>query len=76
MTQQHPFFPYDKKASPKTYSNIFSFGDVCLTPSNELKSVVSIMQYQDVVAKNVFIQALAAEKRKEGDSSGAAAVEF
>ena len=35
-------------------SNIFSFGDVCLTPSGEAKTIVSMYQYKDIVAHNIL----------------------
>lgn len=47
VTDQHPF---DEREYCKVYDNIFSFGDVCLTPSNELKTIVSMYQYVDMVA--------------------------
>jgi len=34
--------------------NIFSFGDVCLTPSQEPKTIVSMYQYKDIVAHNIL----------------------
>ena len=41
VTNNHPLLD-DVKKYEKTYENIYSFGDVCLTPSNELKSIVSM----------------------------------
>ena len=53
VTNKHPIASNHQPTSLKTYSNIFSMGDVCLTPSNEIKSIVSICQYSDRVALNV-----------------------
>ena len=42
---------------PRIYQNIFSFGDVCLTPANEPKSIVSLTQMTNVVGQNISEQA-------------------
>lgn len=42
LTNIHPFVEKAKPADPKTFTNILSFGDVCLTPMNEPKSIVSM----------------------------------
>lgn len=34
--------------------NVFSVGDVCLTPSNEIKSIVSMYQYVPAIAQNLL----------------------
>ena len=38
--------------------NIFSFGDVCLTPVNEPKSIVSMYQYCSQVCHNILASCL------------------
>lgn len=40
----------------KVFNNIFAFGDVCVTPANEHKTIVSIHQYKKIVANNVVKQ--------------------
>ena len=45
VTNKHPIAANHKPASVNLHKNIFSFGDVCLTPANELKSIVSMYQY-------------------------------
>jgi NADH dehydrogenase FAD-containing subunit len=35
------------------HKNIFSFGDTCLTPHNEMKSIVSMHQYSAHIANNI-----------------------
>jgi hypothetical protein len=41
VSQQHPLLPANAQA--KTFEHIFSFGDVCVTPANENKSIISMM---------------------------------
>lgn len=43
-------------AFPKIYENIFAFGDVCITPANEPKTIVSLYQYKKEVATNIVNQ--------------------
>ena len=45
--------------------DIFSFGDVCLTPSNEIKSVVSMYQYGTIIASNMYSVAMKKEPTLE-----------
>ena len=40
----------------KTFHDIFAFGDVCLTPRNEAKSIVSMYQYSNQVCNNIINQ--------------------
>jgi hypothetical protein len=47
VTNQHPFIKSKDGpvlASPATFENIFAVGDVALTPTIEVKSIVSIVQ--------------------------------
>jgi hypothetical protein len=53
VTNKHPIASNHRPASENLHKNIFSFGDVCLTPANELKSIVSMYQYGFQVANNV-----------------------
>ena len=53
VTNKHPIAANHKPASVNLHKNIFSFGDVCLTPANELKSIVSMYQYGFQIANNV-----------------------
>ena len=55
VMQRHPFLdPSEASISKKkTYHNIFAFGDVCITPSNEHKTIVSIHQYKKIIANNI-----------------------
>jgi hypothetical protein len=43
----------NKGVESKTWSNIFAFGDVCLTKLNESKEVVSILQLSKTIAQNI-----------------------
>lgn len=56
VTNQHPIatIPKDLIPTSLTIKNVFCIGDVCLTPSNETKSVVSMYQYTPVVANNML----------------------
>lgn len=54
VTSKHPLVP-QKDAEVKTNKRIFSFGDVCLTPMNEEKSIVSMYQYAAVLAGNIEV---------------------
>ena len=42
LTNIHPFIEISYPSDPKTFTNILSFGDVCLTPMNEPKNIVSM----------------------------------
>ena len=53
VTNKHPIASNHHPAKVTVYKNIFSFGDVCLTPANEIKSIVSMFQYGFQVANNV-----------------------
>ena len=53
VTNKHPIASNHKPATLTVHKNIFSFGDVCLTPSNEIKSIVSMYQYGYQMANNV-----------------------
>lgn len=53
VTNKHPIASNHKPSTLTVHKNIFSFGDVCLTPANELKSIVSMYQYGFQVANNV-----------------------
>lgn len=55
VTNVHPIATVLRDASSNlTLKNVFCIGDVCLTPSNEIKSVVSMYQYTPVVAHNML----------------------
>ena len=55
MTNIHPLVGKTYENAPVVeHKNIFSFGDVCLTPTNEVKSIVSMYQYSTVIAHNVL----------------------
>lgn len=55
VTNVHPIADILKNdQTPLTLKNVFCIGDVCLTPSNETKSVVSMYQYTPVVAHNML----------------------
>lgn len=49
----------------KTYTNIYAFGDVCITPANEQKTIVSIHQYKKIVANNIVKQLKNAQDASE-----------
>lgn len=53
VTNKHPIAANHQPATVNLHKNIFSFGDVCLTPANEQKSIVSMYQYGFQVANNV-----------------------
>jgi len=42
VTNVHPLTKKNQPSNPSTCKNIFSYGDVCLSPSNEVKSIVSM----------------------------------
>ena len=42
VTNKHPLTNVNQPTNPTVYKNIFSYGDVCLTPANEVKSIVSL----------------------------------
>lgn len=42
VTDLHPLIEKNQPTEPNVYQNIFSFGDVCLTPMNEHKSINSM----------------------------------
>ena len=50
MTSKHPLTDVGQPQDPAVYNNIFSFGDVCLTHLNEMKSIVSLAQLSFAVA--------------------------
>lgn len=52
VTNQNPLSGI-KVADEKVFKNIFSYGDVCLTPANEDKQIVSMYQYGFQVANNL-----------------------
>ena len=54
MTNKHPLTQVGQPASPTTYKNIFSFGDVSQSPLNDIKCIVSMMQFGNIVAKNIL----------------------
>lgn len=54
VTNVHPFVENHKPEEVILLKNVFSMGDTCLTPSNEIKSVVSMYQYAHVVALNIL----------------------
>jgi len=55
VTNVHPIAAVVKDGNTATtLKNVFCIGDVCLTPSNEIKSVVSMYQYTPVVAHNML----------------------
>lgn len=43
-----------KTQNPVTYSNIFSFGDTCLTPSNEPKGLLAMALMAHQVSHNIL----------------------
>jgi hypothetical protein len=45
VTNKHPIASNHKPQNHVIHKNIFSFGDVCLTPRNEVKCIVSMFQY-------------------------------
>lgn len=45
VTNKHPIASNHNPTTVTVHKNIFSFGDVCLTPANEVKSIVSMFQY-------------------------------
>ena len=52
VTDNHPLA--NNKTAVKVYQNIFSFGDICITPANEPKQIVSMHQYGHVIANNIL----------------------
>lgn len=44
VTNIHPIADATSLPDAKIHENVFSFGDVCLTPTNEPKSIVSMYQ--------------------------------
>lgn len=58
MTNMHPLIGKGQPDSPIVYENIFSIGDICLTPMNEVKSIVSMMQYMHVAVQNIYCKAI------------------
>lgn len=57
VTNIHPIATTAAPEQPKVHQNIFSFGDVCLTPRNEPKSIVSLTQMVNAVGQNISEQA-------------------
>lgn len=53
VTNKHPIASNHNPSVVETYKNIFSVGDVALTPANEIKSIVSMFQYLGQAAWNV-----------------------
>jgi NADH dehydrogenase FAD-containing subunit len=53
VTNKHPLTNIGQPAKQTVYNNIFSFGDVCLTPRNEPKCIISMYQYGSIVAGNI-----------------------
>ena len=58
MTDKHPLTDKGQPSNPVVYENIFSIGDVCLTRMNEVKSIVSMMQYLHVPVQNIYNNAI------------------
>lgn len=60
VTQNHPLIELEDNMSSnsfgKTFHDIFAFGDVCLTPRNEEKSIVSMYQYYNQACNNIIQQ--------------------
>jgi hypothetical protein len=54
VTNVHPVAQVKNQPAANVLKNVFSVGDVCLTPSNEVKSIVSLYQYQGQVAQNIY----------------------
>jgi hypothetical protein len=55
VTSVHPISEHKKtEGEAIMLKNVFSFGDVCLTPANEIKSIVSMYQYCHVIAGNML----------------------
>jgi len=55
VTNAHPLSEKKRnQVSEKVFENIFCFGDVCLTSINEVKSIVSIILYIEIVAQNIL----------------------
>lgn len=42
VTNHHPILTEYKPSNPLTLKNVYSFGDCCLSPANEVKSIVSM----------------------------------
>ena len=58
VTNAHPLIEKNQPDDPTVFQNIFSFGDVCLTPMNEQKSINSMRQYVTQVSNNIFMRAI------------------
>ena len=58
VTNKHPLTDKGQPGSPTVHENIFCMGDVCFTPMNEVKSIVSMLQYLHVPVQNVYAKAL------------------
>lgn len=56
MTNKHPLTDKGQPAEV-VYENIFSVGDICITKMNEVKSIVSMMQYLHVPVQNIYSKA-------------------
>lgn len=54
VTNIHPLTDKLKPETPKTHENIFSFGDVCITPHDEIKGLVSMFEYIHTITGNMF----------------------
>ena len=61
VTNTHPLVDGHKPENPILLKNVFSFGDTCLTPANEIKSVVSMYQYVHVLGTNILAVAKGSE---------------
>lgn len=53
VTNCHPLTKVGQPANPTVHKNIFSYGDVTLTPRAEMKCIVSMLQYGSVIAGNL-----------------------
>jgi NADH dehydrogenase FAD-containing subunit len=54
VTNVHPIATQGGNQTAVVLKNVFSCGDVCLTPANEVKSIVSMYQYLPAIAINML----------------------
>ena len=57
VTNVHPIATV-KTATPKTYANVFGFGDVSISPVNEPKNITTMYQMIEIFVKNIYEQAV------------------
>jgi NADH dehydrogenase FAD-containing subunit len=54
VTNKHPLAANHSPANPVIHHNIFSYGDVSLTPRAEVKCIVSMIQYLSQICNNIL----------------------